>query len=252
MGRKTGVTIAGRIPVALFIFAVPLFLVTNSVTWAVNDLRLYRYGFDKYDVSTVTGIEKEGLVTAARQIRSYFNSADEPLDIRSRILGEERPLFNQREVAHMRDVKRLIWGVYGVDVAAAMYLMGFVGFGFLMRRRLVAPVLSRYVMWGSGLTIVLVVLVGLIALVGFDSLFRFFHQVSFANDFWQLDPRRDRLVMMFPQGFWLRATLFVALATVGQAMALVGIVWGLRAIRRRQGRGGPESLLQHPPNVAGI
>ena len=164
--RSIGLKAGGRVLVVLFIIAIPLLLVTVSVTWAVNDLRLYRHGFDKYHISGVTGIEEDGLMAVARQIKGYFNSTREPLEIRAEIFGEERELFNEREVLHMRDVKRLIWGVYGVEAAAAVYILGFVGVGFFARRRLFAPALSRHTLWGSGLTLGLIVLVGLIALVG--------------------------------------------------------------------------------------
>ena len=218
----------------LFVIAVPLFLVTNSVTWAVNEKRLYHYGFDKYDISRVTGIEDEGLVVAAREIRAYFNSTSEPIDIRAEIYGEERALFNQREVLHMRDVKHLIWGVYVIDLVTAIYILGFAGAGFFIYRRLFTAKLMGYLLWGGSLTLAFVVGVGLAALVGFDSLFLLFHQLSFSNDFWKLDPSRDYLVMMFPQGFWFDATLFVALVTVGQAAVLSGIGGCYLAFQRWQ------------------
>ena len=250
MDRSTGVRIAGKVLPALFILAIPLLLVTNSVTWAVNDLRLYRHGFDTYDVPRVTGIDREGLVAAARQIRGYFNSTEEPLAIRATIFGEERDLFNQQEVLHMRDVKRLIRGVYGIDVAAAVYIFGFIGVGFFLRRRLFAPALSKYLLMGSGLTLALVVLVGVISLLGFDSLFQFFHEVSFSNDLWLLDPRTDYLIMMFPRNFWFDATLFVAFASTGQAIALGIVAGGCLALQRRHVRLRREPLLQRPSEAA--
>ena len=247
MDSNTRVRIVGKVLPALFILAIPLLLITNSVTWAVNDLRLYQHGFATYYVSTVTGIDRDRLVAAAHEIRGYFNSTEEPLAIRATIFGEERDLFNEREVVHMRDVKRLIWGVYGVDVAAAVYIIGFIGVGFFLRRSLFARALSRYFLLGSGLTVALVVLVGGISLLGFDSLFQFFHEVSFSNDFWLLDPRRDYLIMMFPRDFWFDATLFVALVSVGQAAAFGAIAGGYLAFQRRQVRRRQEPLLRRPP-----
>ncbi len=255
MLESKGGTIATRILVVLFVIAVPLFLVTNSVTWAVNEQRLYHYGFDKYDISKMTGIEDEGLVAAAREIRAYFNSTSEPIDIRAEIYGEERALFNQREVLHMRDVKHLIWGVYVVDLVTAVYILGFVGVGFFIYRRPFTAKLMGYLVWGGSLTLAFVVAVGLAALVGFDSLFLLFHQLSFSNDFWKLDPSRDYLVMMFPQGFWFDATLFVALVTVGQAAVLSGIAGSYLALQRRHLRRKPSSTSQdvlpmQPPSEA--
>ena len=246
MSTRIGLKLAARIPFALVIIAVPLLLVTATVTWAVNDLRLYRHGFDKYDIARVTGIQRDGLIAAARQIRGYFNSTGEPLEIRAEVFGEESQLFNDQETVHMRDVKRLIWGNYGVGAAAAVYLLGFAGVGFFILRRAFIPIISRCLLWGSGLTLALVALVGLIAVVGFDSLFLFFHRVSFSNDLWMLDPGRDYLVIMFPQGFWFDATLFVTLATVAEAVVVGGITASFLALRRGHRRGRQEPLLQRP------
>ncbi len=67
---------------------------------------------------------------------------------------------------------------------------------------------------------------GLGTLLGFDQLFLQFHLLSFANDFWQLDPTRDYLIMLFPQGFWYDATLFCALGTAAGAVVLGGVAGG--------------------------
>lgn len=219
----------------LFVAAIPLLLITAAVTWAINDLSLYKYGFDKYDVPLVTGIERDDLVSIGVQLRGYFNSTTEPLDVRAPVFGEETYVFNQREIIHMHDVKRLVWGVYGIGAASALHILGFLTFGLLKRREQLYGSLARYAFWGSGLTVGIVVLVGLGSLLGFDSLFRGFHEVAFTNDFWQFDSRRDRLVMMFPEDFWFDATMLVALLAVGQAVVLAGVTGGV-VVFRRQGR----------------
>ena len=232
----------GRVAGWLFVAAVPLFLVTATITWAVNDLRLYRYGFDKFDASLVTGIEREGLVEAAHRIRGYFNSSHEPLEIRSVVYGEEMDLFNDKEVLHMRDVKRLIWGVYGVGAASAVYIVSFVAVGYFLRRHANREILSRQLLWGAVATVGLVAVVGVAALAGFESLWRNFHELAFANDLWQLNPRTDRLIMMFPEGFWFEATLFVALATVLEAVLLGGLAGGYLLLRRRREQRASEGV----------
>ena len=63
---------------------------------------------------------------------------------------------------------------------------------------------------------------GLLAVVGFDSLFLLFHQLSFSNDFWQLDPSKDYLIIMFPLGFWLDATMRVVAISMISAISLSG------------------------------
>ena len=211
-----------RVLAVFFVVAVPLFLVTGSVAWEVNDPGLYSYGFDKYGISSRTGITDADLRLVGAELRNYFNSDSEPLVVRSRIYGVDREVFNQREVAHLRDVKRLIQGVYIAVLLSAAFLAATVAAGFIWYGGTFWHSLVRLVMWGGLLTLALVLSVGVFALVGFDSLFLKFHQLSFSNDLWQLNPNTDYLLIMFPQGFWLDATLRVATtAVVGGAFLAV-------------------------------
>ena len=222
-----------RIPAVLFVIAVPLFLVTASVTWAVNDPKLYNRGFENYNISLTTGITDADLQQVGADLRHYFNSGDEPLVVRTRVFGVEQEIFNQREVRHMRDVKQLVRGVYAVAVGSGAYLLAMMVVGFMWQRRRFLATLARLCLWGGGLTLGLVLVVGLFALVGFETLFLKFHQFSFSNDFWKLDSRTDYLVIMFPEDFWFDATIFVATLAVGGAVALTAISSSYLLYRRR-------------------
>ena len=72
--------------------------------------------------------------------------------------------------------------------------------------------------------------VAALSFLDFGELFVRFHELSFRNDLWMLDPRRDYLLMLFPQGFWFDATLRIAALTALQAGAL-GLL-GLFLLRR--------------------
>ena len=218
-------SLISRIFSASFIIAVPLFLLTACVTWAFNSPGVYQGGFERYGVSRVTGISDADLRQVAADIRGYFNSRKEPLEVRTQVFGVERELFNPREIIHMRDVKRLVWGVYIVAAATALYLLAAAGLGLARHRRRFAEILARRLLWGGTLTIALIVGVGLFALLGFDTLFTKFHQLSFANDFWQLDSRTDFLVMLFPEDFWFDATMWIATRALAAALG-IGVVTG--------------------------
>ena len=220
----------------LFVVAVPLLFIAVSVTWAINDLSLYEYGFDRYRVTSVTGIEKADLMAVAREIRNYFNSATEPLAVMTRVFGEERVLFNEKEVVHMHDVKKLVRGVYWVGAGSAIFIVAFIAVGSYLHRREFWRTLARLGLFGAGVTVGLTLLVGLMSLVSFDFLFTLFHELSFANDFWQLDPRRDFLVMMFPSGFWFDAAMLVVGLVVLQAAIVAGAVGGAALYNRWQSR----------------
>lgn len=228
-----------RTAAVLFVAAVPLFLIAASVSWAVNDPGLYRRGFEKYNIAVYSGVTEEDLNRVGADLRRYFNSSEEPLRVVVPVYGQEQELYNRREVHHMRDVKGLVRGTYIVALASALYLAGAAVVGWRLCRRGFARILARLLLRGGVLTLAIVAAVGLFALVGFDSLFLLFHQVSFANDLWQLDPRTDYLLIMFPQGFWFDATMRVAMTTIAGAVILAGAGGGYTLYARR--RAGADS-----------
>ena len=225
----------GWVPWALFVIAVPLFLITGSVAWAFNNTGLYNDGFKKYSISRISGITDADLRQVAADLRSYFNSGDEPLHVRTRILGTEQDLFNDREVAHMKDVKRLVRGVYVLALVSGVYLAAMAMAGFAIQRGRFAAALAKRAVWGGGLTLALLVAFGIVAMAGFDSVFLKFHQLVFANDFWQLDPRTDYLVRIFPQDFWFDATVWVAVRTIAGAVVLTAAGGTYLVYRRYSG-----------------
>ena len=221
------------LPAILLVVAVPLFMITASVAWSVNDPGLYRRGFERYNVSTVTRITEPDLIQAGAELRRYFNSRREPLAVRTRIQGIEQELFNRREVLHMADVKRLVWGVYGVAAATGGYLLLLTVAGLAWKPKRHAPILARLYLLGGILTLALLLVVGLLAVAGFDRLFLTFHQISFSNDLWLLNPNTDYLLMMFPQAFWFYSTVWVVtFAVVGALLAII-ISGGYLLSRRR-------------------
>ena len=223
--------------VVLFVVVVPFFLISTNVRLIVNWPWLYSNGFDKYDIPSRTGIERSELISAGEQIRDYFNNDDELIDIRVFVGGILRSLFNTREILHMKDVKGLVQGVYTLQLLMGLYIAGFLVGGLALDWRAFAGRLSRYLEYGGFLTIGLVVLVGVASLAGFEQVFYAFHVVSFANDLWQLDPSRDYLIAMFPEGFFFDATMWIAGLTIAQAVILTTPAALLRlraAIRARR------------------
>ncbi len=204
----------------LFILCLPILLLTASLGWAVNSLPLYKYSF-KYQTSDLS---EEELETAATGLISYFNSDDEDITLTVVKDGEPFELFNEREVAHLRDVKNLIWLDYRFLLGTLIYILGYAGLSLIRGkdwRRL-----ARGVVWGSGITLALMLALGLGILVGFDQLFWQFHIISFANELWQLDPARDYLIMLFPRDFWYDAALICTLVVALGAVVLGGVAGG--------------------------
>ena len=211
---------------------LPILLLTASIGWAVNSQWLYNYGFEKYNVSQTTGIAEVELEKAATGLISYFNSGEVNISLSVIKNGKTFELFNQREVVHLRDVKGLIRLDYWVLLGTLIYALAYAGVSLFWRRGRYWRRLGWGVVSGSGITLALMLAIGLGILLNFDQLFLQFHLLSFSNEFWQLDPTRDYLIMLFPGGFWYDAAIFCALATVGLAIILGGVAGGYLLLTR--------------------
>jgi integral membrane protein (TIGR01906 family) len=210
----------------LFMLCLPILLLTTSIGWAANSLWLYKYGFSKYDVSQTTGLADSELEKASIGLISYFNSNEEYISLTVVKDGEPFELFNEKEIIHLKDVKGLIWLDYWVLLGTLIYALGHAGVILLWRKRRYWRRLAWGVVGGGGITLILMLALGLGTLLGFDQLFWQFHLISFANELWMLDPTKDYLIMLFPQGFWYDATVFCALTTAGMAIILGGVAGG--------------------------
>jgi len=223
------------VAIALFIALVPVFLITANVRLVINLPALYSYGYDRYEgeITRYMNIERDDYIDGSRQIREYFNNDAEELDVRVVVGGILRSIYSEREVLHMSDVKDLVRGVYRLGELSAIYLFAFAVAGMFFepwRRSLRRT--AWHMAMGGAVTLGLVVLVGLGTLAGFERLFLAFHEVSFSNDLWQLNPRTDYLIAMFPEGFFFDATILIAVLVIVQSTVLVAPRWVGAAWRR--------------------
>ena len=218
--------IIGIVAKWLFILCLPILLLTASIGTAVNSLWLYEAGFEKYNVSQTTGLADEELEKAAAGLINYFNSSEEYISLTVVKDGEPFELFNEREILHLKDVKELFWLDYYLLWGTLSYILAYAGVSLFWQRRKHWRRLAQGVVWGSGITLGLMLLLGLGALINFDLLFWGFHLISFANEFWLLDPAKDYLIMLFPGGFWFDMAMVCGGMTVGLAGILGGVGGG--------------------------
>ena len=201
--------------------ALALLLITSNVRWALNSVSLHTALFDRHNVAERTGITPTDLDSVARQVETYLTTdTQEPLEVVTRVRGVERFLFSQRETELMADVKGLFDVTFRIQEASALFVLIVAGAAAYRFRRSPWRVLGSWARRGALLTGALVAGIGLISAVAFDPLFTLFHRLGFRNDFWQLDPRTDFLVMVYPFGFWRDVTLLIGVAILAEAMLL--------------------------------
>ena len=240
-----------RAAVVLFLLAVLTLPIAWSVRFAAQSGWWWERGFNVYNVEARTGLPRAEIDRAGADLRAYFLSDAARAEIRvTTLAGAEEPLFTDREVTHLVDVKRLLNRTYDAGWASLGFIVVFVAAVLLLRRGRARASLARAgLVAGAGVT-GLIVALGALALTGFDEAFRQFHLLFFTNDLWQLSSR-DRLIQMFPQGFFFDTTMLIGAATLMLALALAGAGWWWL---RRTGEGWSGAAvpraLSGPPTTA--
>lgn len=141
------------------------------------------------------------------------------------------PLYNERELSHMADVKRVVKGALTAWYVTLAVLLGL---GLWSRFGGWEQAYRQGLMRGGWLMVGLAAVIGVIVLVGiainpnvFWNFFAGFHSLFFEGDSW-LFYFSDTLIRLFPIRFWQDAFLWAAVIALGGGVAL-GL--GLRGAR---------------------
>lgn len=207
--RETHMGFARMLATFAFLLALPIALLTTNIRLLANAPAVYDYAFDRYNGEDTTGLSRADLDKTAAALRRYFNNDEKTFYSTVTEGGLEGPVFNARETRHMEDVKRLFRNVNLAQELSVVYVIAYVVSFFIWAREGNVRQLAAQTLMGLGLGALFVGAVGIFAAFGFEAAFDRFHGVVFSNDFWQLDPRTDHLVQMFPEGFWRDMTILL-------------------------------------------
>ncbi len=159
-----------------------------------------------------------------------------PPDFDQVVDGE--PVFNEREVGHLQDVRAvLIAFAVAVAVAAASIVVAW--------RLTGSSPTWRGIRVGATALIAGVVALGILSVVAFETVFEIFHRIFFASGTYAFDPATERLVQLFPMQFWFETSiaLGVVLVVLG---ALTLILAERRGRRVALGTAVPPATSQDP------
>ena len=109
--------------------------------------------------------------------------------------------FNEREIKHMNDVKRIfIW----VKIISVLSLITFLI--FLKPNGL--PLVLLYSL------ILIAIILFIFLFLPFNLSFTKFHEILFNNELWLLNPETDRLIVLLPERFFIDAARGIILSTM--------------------------------------
>ncbi len=203
----------------LLVIAVPPFLVlTNVNLFMTPQFVFYEYG--KRDFPPSSRYEPAARSEFAVETVRYTRGERNDVDLKN--LG----IYNERELAHMRDVEDLAARALFLD-----YVLGaIVGLATLVLWRTSQFAVARSALFnGAVLTLAIFGALGLFALVAFDTFFVAFHRIFFTGDSW-LFAYTDSLIQFYPEPLWVDASLGIVILTVLEAIVLAAITF--RKVRR--------------------
>ena len=208
---------------------VVLGVILNCVNFFCFQKSFYQREYQKLDTAEQIGMSGADLQAATDALLDYLRGRRENLHVQATIGGQQREVFNQREILHMADVRTLyLWamriGNGLLILAAAFYLWAWIG------GRDKAAVLGGYLQ-GNYILLGLIAALGIYAALDFNSFWTGFHKIFFTNDLWLLDPRTDILIQMVPEQFFFDLVMRIV---VSAAVIIAVLMVAAHLAKRRQ------------------
>lgn len=143
--------------------------------------------------------------------RRYLVSGVSIQELQELSFDDGEPLFDQRELSHLQDVKNVLQGMFWTSGLAVLIL---VGSGIWSYRKGVGKLFKSLIKTGSWLTVGLLLFVLTFSFLSFQTFFFKFHGIFFEGDSW-LFHNSDTLIRLFPLRFWRDAFIVFGLFTLG-------------------------------------
>ena len=209
---------------------VPPTLIANAMRILATDTFVrHELGRDGFPVDRYGLTEEQREALALLGLRAIEPGSQGIALLERATLPDGSPAFDERELAHMADVRALFVPIQRGGLAVVLVVAALaVG---LARTRLRAAV-PRGLLAGALATLVVAVLLVPVILLGFDGFFTRFHEMFFEGDSWRFSST-DTLIRIYPERFWEDVSRLAATITVVQAIVLAPLAWWwLRAAKR--------------------
>lgn len=201
------ITRIGSIIIALCLFMI---LLINAIDYSVYYRpNFYKKTFEKYHVTADAKMEMSEILKVSDYLIHYLKDHEESLEnFQAVVDGTKREFYSQREILHMKDVK-ILFG-YGMACRRICMITSILLLFVLLIRKV--PFIRTLVRCIVGTFLSLLGILGGFALVvsaDFNRAFLTFHKIFFNNDLWLLDPEKDWVIRLLPQGFFMDMAIVI-------------------------------------------
>ena len=213
----------------LSITAIVILLITAFEIGAYSDFGWYQKAYEKYDVLNDLEMEMKDVMYVTEEMMAYLRGNREDLVVDTIVNGEEQEFFNDREKAHMVDVKNLfVGGLWIRRIAILIFALAVV---LIMKTKSNwKRLLPKCFLIGFSIFIGIVGLAGILVASNFNKYFLIFHKIAFRNDLWLLNPETDLLIRMLPEGIFLDMVMRIGIIIL--LLMFISIVISIVALYR--------------------
>jgi len=139
--------------------------------------------------------------------------------LRSLRFEDGDPIYNDRELSHMADVKSVVTGMR-IGLAVSVVILLIITFIFFKRGDKML-IVQAYNSGGWGV-LGLMGAILIFVFISFNQLFTWFHQIFFESGTWQFYTS-DTLIRLFPMRFWRDAFIYVGVLSAIFSVITIGI-----------------------------
>ena len=156
--------------------------------------------YEAYGTAQEIGIPTEDITAAFMQLIYYMDGDVDTIQLTVHEFGAEVPMYNQREIMHMEDVRTLYqaWRTlrdWGVSAAVLLIFLCIL----LSEKREWPRTLAKGFLWASAFLGLVIAAFGVWVAVDFNGFWLNFHYLFFDNDLWLLSYATDRMIRICPQ-----------------------------------------------------
>lgn len=185
----------------------------------------YEKEYAKYNVTEDVRMEMDDLLDVTHEMMAFLRGDRDDLHVPTIVDGHPREFFNEREIAHMEDVRGLFLAAIAIRRACLIGLVLGIALLFALKAD-VKRLLPKTICAGTLLFFTILAALALVISTNFTKYFIIFHEIFFNNDLWILDPSTDLLINIVPEPFFVDTAARIGL-TYGISVALVFLVCAL-------------------------
>lgn len=195
------------------IFAICLIfiLLFTSIEYVLyGNKKFYENEYIKYNVLDDVPIEMSELLNVTDTMMEYLRGNKANLHTSITLYGNEQEFFNEKEISHLKDVKKLFLTAYKLRTISVILAALCIILLILMKSNVI-KLIAKSIFYSVLAFLLIVLIISILLAIDFSKCFDIFHEILFNNDLWLLNPNTDLLINILPEGFFIDTAIRIGI-----------------------------------------